>query len=107
VLADDRHPEVRAVAAPVLLGEGVAVVTGRIGPPSRFAQQILPLVVGEPAALPIRAGVLATVVEEADVVVLLLERLDLPLDEVVELEEVGGEVGGDREVDVAPLRSAT
>src|SRR5262249_29684451 len=93
-----RHAEVAAVLAAVLLGERVAVVPGGVGPTSRLTQQRLPLVVGEPAAVPVGAGVLATVVEEADVVVLLLERLDLPLDEVVELVEVVGEILGQLEV---------
>jgi hypothetical protein len=40
------------------------------------------------AALPVGARVLAPMVEEADVVVLLLERLDLALDEVIQLGQV-------------------
>src|SRR5690606_15728945 len=46
--------------------------------------------------------VLAAVVEEADVVVLLLERPDLRLDEGVELVERAGQRGGDLEVQAAP-----
>ena len=82
VLADDRHAEVGAVPAAVLLrerrsGRCPASSASR----SSLAQQLLPLVVRQAAALPVGAGVLAAVVEEADVVVLLLERLDLRLDE--------------------------
>ena len=99
VLADDRHPEVRAVLAAVLLGERRSG-SGPASSASRLAlrEQLLPLVVRQPAAVPVGAGVLAAVVEEADVVVLLLERLDLRLDEVVELVEVGRQIGRDVEV---------
>ena len=93
VLADHRHAEVGAVLAAVRLGERVAVVAGVVGAAACLAQQRLPLLVGQAAAIPVGAGVLAAMVEEADVVVLLLERLDLPLDEVVELAEVGDQFG--------------
>ena len=75
VLADDGHPEVGAVLAAVLLGEGVAVVAGGVGPAAHLAEQRLPLLVGQAAALPVGAGVLAAVVEEAVVVVLLWRGL--------------------------------
>ena len=94
VLADHGHAEVRAVLPAVLLRERVAVVAGRVGPPAGLGEQRLPLLVRQAAAIPVGAGVLAAVVEEADVVVGLLERLDLPLDEVVEDVQVGDEVGG-------------
>ena len=68
----DRHPEVGAVLAAELLRERIAVVAGRVGPAAGLAQQRLPLVVGQPAAVPVGAGVLAAMVEEALVVVLLL-----------------------------------
>ena len=70
VLADDRHPEVRAVLAAVLLRERVAVVAGLVGQPTGLAEQRLPLVVRQAAAIPVGAGVLPAVVEEPDVVVL-------------------------------------
>ena len=75
----------------------------RVLPPSRFGQrvptacrprrrrcglahQVLPLLVRQAAdGVEVGAGVLAAVVEEADVVVLLLEGLDLALDELVEV----------------------
>ena len=92
VLADDRHPEVRAVPAAVLLREGVAVVPGLVGQPPGLAEQLLPLLVRQAAALPVGAGVLPAVVEEPDVVVLVLQRLDHRLDELVQLLEVGSEI---------------
>ena len=63
-----------------------------------LGEQLLPLVVRQAATIPIGASVLPAVVEEPDVVVLLLDRLDDRLDEVIELHEVGGELG--RQVEV-------
>ena len=59
--------------------------------------------VRQAAALPVGAGVLTAVIEEPDVVVLLLERLDLALDEVVQLPEVGDEIRWEVEVHEAPF----
>ena len=58
-----------------------------VGPPAHFAQQRFPLVPRQPVAIPIRPRMLAPVIEEADVVVLVLERLDLAFDESVQLGE--------------------
>src|SRR5262249_39467983 len=71
-------------------------------PAHRLAQQRLPFLAGQPAAVPVRAGILAPVVEEPDVVVLALQRADLPLDELVQLAEVGGQVRRDIEVHDLP-----
>jgi hypothetical protein len=69
-------------------------------------EQLLPLLVGQAAAVPVGAGVLAAVVEEADVVVRLLERLDLALDEVVEDLQVVGQFGVEIEVHARCLSSS-
>ena len=103
VLADHGHAEVGALLSAVLLRERVAVVAGRVGASAGLAQQRLPLLVGKSAAVPVGAGVLAAVVEEADVVVLLFERLDLTLDELVELDEVLRQIRGDVEVHCTSL----
>jgi hypothetical protein len=55
---------------------------------------------GQPATFPVGAGVLATVVEEADVVVLLLQRAYLPLDELIQLAQVGDQVARDLKVHI-------
>jgi len=55
-------------------------------------------VVGKPAAIPVGPGVLPAVVEEANVVVFLLEWLDLRLDEGINLVEEFPDVLGDFEV---------
>ena len=99
VLADDGHAEVACRPCrrtPSGTGSGSGRRRRRGARASR--EQRLPLLVRQAAALPVGAGVLAPVVEEPDVVVLLLERLDLALDEVVELVEVVGEVRGELEV---------
>ena len=91
VLADDRHIQVGTVLATELFRLRVAVVPGFVGQPLRLEQELLPLLVRQPAPLPVRAGVFAAVVEEADVVVLLLQRLDGAFDEVVQLVQVAGQ----------------
>ena len=72
VLANDRHPQVGAVLAPVLFRQRVAVVPGLVGQGLGVGQQCLPLFVGLAAALPVGPRIFAPVVEEADVVVRVL-----------------------------------
>ena len=88
VLADDGHGEVGAALAAPFHRPGVAQVPSLVGAAAGLAQQGLPLVARQAAGLEVGAGVFAPVVEEADVVVLLLQRLDLGVDEPVELVEV-------------------
>src|SRR5262249_53984007 len=80
--------------------ERVSVVAGGVGPAAHLGQEQLPLFVRQSAAVPIGSRVLPPVVEEALVVVLGLERLDLALDEVVQLAEVVDELLGEVEVHV-------
>ena len=98
MLADDGHAQVAALLAAVLLGPRVPVEAGGIGAAPGLGHQQLPLVVGQPAAVPVGPGVFPAVVEEADVVVFLLEWLDLRLDKVVDLLEEFADVLGDFEV---------
>ena len=100
VLADHRHPQVRAIFAAVLLGESEAVVAGLVGEVLDVAQQPLPFGSGQPAMLEIRARPFAAMIEEADVVVGLLERADLDVDEGVELPEIFGQAARKVEVHV-------
>src|SRR5215207_9153047 len=67
-------------------------MSGGICAATHLGEQRLPLLVRQTAPVPVRPGVLPAVVEEPLVVVLGLERLDLPLDEVVQLGEVVDEV---------------
>ena len=100
VLADHRHVQVGAAPAPELGRERVPVVARGVRPPPGLPQELLPLPAGQPTPVPIRSGILPPVVEEPDVVVLLLQRLDLPLDELVQLDEVGGKIS--RQLQVHP-----
>src|SRR5439155_22441645 len=85
VLADNRHSEVRAIAAAVLAGDTVAQEAGFVRAAAHLSQEVVPLLARHTTVLEVGALVLAAVIEEADVVVLPLERLDLCLDEVVKL----------------------
>ena len=76
VLADHRHAEVRAVFAAVFLRERIAVVAGVVGEFARLREQRFPLFGRQAAAVPVGARVFAAMVEEADVVVGVFERLD-------------------------------
>ena len=67
---------------------------GLVGPSTGLCQQRLPRLVRQAVPVPVRARVLTPVVEEADVVVLLLQRADLRLDEGIQLREELLEVGG-------------
>ena len=62
---------------------------GVVGEVLRLAQQRFPFVPRQPAILEIGARPFAAMVEEADVVVGFLQRLDLARDEAVEFGEIG------------------
>src|SRR6185437_10832199 len=98
MLADHRHPEVGAVLAAIALRDRKAQMTGRIRAILGLAQQGLPFVARQAAILEIGACPFAAMVEETDIVVLLLQRLDLARDEAVEFVEIGDEVGGQVEI---------
>src|SRR5581483_7280480 len=98
MLADDRHGEVRAVLAAELLREPEAQVARLVGAPLHLGEQLLPLVPRLAVIVPVGAGMLAAMVEEADVVVRALERPDLALDELVQLAQVGRDLSGNLEV---------
>src|SRR5215475_12120160 len=97
MLADDRHGEVRAVLAAQLLRQSEAQMAGLVGTAAHLGQERLPLMPRLAVILPVGARVLAAMVEEADVVVLALQRPNLALDESVELAQVGRDVGGNIE----------
>ncbi|MGY3124725.1 hypothetical protein ACVWXQ_008662 [Bradyrhizobium sp. S3.14.4] len=58
-----------------------------------LAQQRFPFMARQAAIVEIGARPFAAMVEEADVVVGLFERLDLAFDEAIELSEIGDEIG--------------
>ena len=100
VLADDGHIQVGSAPAADRLWKAVTQVSCRIGPAHHLPEQRLPLRSGQPAVVPVGAGVLAPVVEVLDV--LGLQRGDLCLDEAVKFAQVVGEFGGQIEVHQVP-----
>ena len=70
--------------------EGITVDAGLDRQPLGLCQQVLPFGVWQAAAIPVRACVFPSVVEEALIVVTLFQRGDLLFDELVDFgEEVG------------------
>src|SRR5437588_6436656 len=102
MLADDRHAEVRAVGTAEDGREGPPQQAGGVRSPPHLAQQRVPLRPRHAPLLDVGAGELAPMVEEADVVVLLLEGLDLGLDEGVDPLQQLGDLGRYLEVHAAP-----
>ena len=96
VLADDRHREIAAALPAELLRQRVAKMAGAIGAPPHLGEQLLPLPARRPVRLPVRARVLAAVIEVLRV--LALERRDLLLDEGVELRQLRLDLVRDAEV---------
>ena len=84
VLANNRHAEVPAIASTMLNGERVAENTGLNRQLLGLAQQVLPGLVGQSLAIPVCAGVFASMIEKADIVIPLLQWLDLVGDELVD-----------------------
>ena len=98
MLADHGHPEVGTVLAAIALRNREAQMAGGVGEVLGLAQQRFPFVPRQAAIVEIGARPFAAVIEEADVVVGLLQRLDLAHDEAVEFVEIGCEVGGQVEI---------
>jgi hypothetical protein len=78
--------------------QGVTQVAGLVGALLGFAQQRLPFRTRQAFIVEISARPFPAVVEEALVIVLRLQRLDLVLDELVEHDEIVGDVLWDVEV---------
>ena len=93
MLADHGHPEIGAILAAVALRDRKAQMARRVGEIFRLAQQRFPFVPRQAAVVEIGARPFAAMIEEADVVVGLFDRLDLACDEAVEFVEIGDQVG--------------
>src|SRR5438105_14702228 len=98
MLADHGHPEIGTILAAVTLGDRKTQMPGIIGEIFDFAEQRFPLMPRQPAIVEIGARPFAAMIEESDVVVGLLDRLDLARDESVELVEVSNQIGRQCEV---------
>ena len=106
MFSNDRHREIRAVLAAVLLGQREAVMARPVGPPAHLAQQRLPLVTRQAAPLEVRARPFAAMIEEANIVVFAFERFDLALDKFVELAQISFDISRDVEIHERPLLRA-
>ncbi len=69
VLADHRHREIATGFPAHFLRQRKPEMSGRVRAPARFGQQRFPICAGQPARIPVRAGVFAAMIKEADVVV--------------------------------------
>src|SRR5207248_2678952 len=98
MLADHGHPEVGTVLAAVALWNREAQMSRGVRKILRLAQQRFPFMPWQAAVFEIGARPFAAMIEEADVVVGLLQRLDLARDEAVEFVEISREVG--RQVEI-------
>jgi hypothetical protein len=98
VFADDRHCEVGAVLAAILFRQRIAEMAGHVGAAPRLVQQGFPRLVGQAASVPVGTRVLAAVIEKAIVIVLMLQRHDLALDERIELGQGIGNIFGNVEI---------
>ena len=98
VFADRRHGEIGAVLAAIRLRQREAKVAGLVGDILRLAQQRFPFLARQAAIVEIRARPFAAMIEEADVVVAILDRLDLAFDEGVEFDEIVADVFGQSEI---------
>ncbi|SKY38449.1 Uncharacterised protein [Mycobacteroides abscessus subsp. abscessus] len=105
VFANDRHTEVGSVPSAEFRGKGIPKVPRHVRAPACLAEQRLPFSVGQTATLPIGSRIFSPVVEESDVVIGLLERHDLTVDESVELCQIIDEFGRQFEVHLVPSRS--
>src|SRR4051812_4854943 len=68
-------------------------MAGSVGAPAHLSQQRLPFMTRQSASFEIGPRPFAPMVEEADVVVFPFERLYLALDKVIQLAEIGLDLG--------------
>jgi len=94
MLADHGHPQVRSVAAAILLWPTKAQMAGSVGAVTGLSKQRFPFGSRQTVVVPICSAVLAAMIEEALVVIPRLQRFDLCLDEAVQFGQVFDELGG-------------
>ena len=98
MLADHRHPEIGAVLAAVMLGDRKTQMSGLVGESLRLTKQVFPFMARQTALVEIGARPFAAMIEETDVVVALLERLDGLIDETIKLGQVRSQIIRQREI---------
>ena len=98
MFADHGHAEIGAALTAIFLRQCITQMARLVGEFAHLAEQFFPLMARQALIVPIGAGMLATVVEKALIIVLRLKRLDFLFNEIVEHREVVGELLGDREI---------
>ena len=98
MLADDRHGQIANILAAEFLRQCQPQESRLIGAAAHLAQQRFPILARQAAMLEIGARPLTAVIEEPVVIVLMLQRHDLAIDELVDLAEKLGDVLGNGEV---------
>src|SRR3546814_12778926 len=94
-------PGVRPVIAAICLRCRKAPVSCGVGFARRLFQECRPLGTRQALIVPVGARMFAAMVEEADIVVGLFQRLDLRFDEGIEFVQMGLQVGWNREIHVS------
>ena len=84
MLTDNRHAQIGTILAAILLRNRVTIVTCLVRAPTGLAEQRLPLFIGQTTAIPIGSCVFSAMVKKTNVVVLILERFNFSLDEIIE-----------------------
>src|SRR6185312_11368030 len=101
MLPDDGHVDVGAVATAQRRRQTVAQPPCLVGALAHLTEQVLPCACGDSAVVPVGAGIFAPLVEVLHV--LALERLDLALDELIDLIQYTRKVIRQREIHSALL----
>ncbi|MNP44336.1 hypothetical protein D3C76_1381930 [compost metagenome] len=109
VIANHRHRQVAGTLAAVGFRQRIAQVAGTVGTAARLGEQRLPFRARQSLIVEIGTRPFAAVIEEALVVVLRLQRLDLGDDEVVQRVQVGLQFRRQGEIHLqdSPFWSAT
>jgi hypothetical protein len=97
MVADHRHRQVGAVPPAKFRRNGIAVMSRPVGNAAHLRKQSPPVSTREAVIVPIGPRMFAAVVEETDIVVAVLNRLDLAFDEIVEHGEIISDVSRDFE----------
>jgi hypothetical protein len=95
VMADRGHGEVRPILAAKFLRDGKAVMPRFIRHTTHLTQQRPPDLIGQSLAIPISPRILTAMIEEADIVVTRLNRLDFSFNEGIEFMQVGYNISRD------------
>src|SRR3954454_17372506 len=98
MLPNHGHPEIGAVLAAVTLRNRKTQMPRAVGETFHLANTSFPSVPRQPAVFEVGARPFPSMIEKADVVVRLLERLDLASDEAIEFVQIGDQVGRQCEI---------